>query len=293
MRKLSIALVSTLALSACGKKAEPVPAQNNAAEVKKDEAKPAEAKKDEAAPAEVKAAEAKPEDKKPEEAAAPAGGAQPPAAPADPAAAPTPAAADPAAAAPAPAADALMDPSKLTETAPATFKVNFKTTKGEFVVQVNREWSPNGADRLFNLVKNGYFKDIAFFRVVSGFMVQFGIHGDPKLNTVWREARIQDDAVKQSNTRGRITFATAGPNTRTTQLFINFGNNAQLDQMGFSPFGEVVSGMEVVDAIYSGYGEGAPRGQGPDQGRIQGEGNAYLKASFPQMDYLQSAEIAP
>ncbi len=300
MRKLSIALVSTLALSACGKKAEPVAAQNNAAEVKKDEAKPTEAKpedkKADEKPAEVKAAEAKPEDKKPEEApAVPAGGAQPPVAPADPAAAPTPApaAADPAAAAAAPAADALMDPSKLTETAPATFKVNFKTTKGEFVVQVNREWSPNGADRFFNLVKNGYFKDIAFFRVVSGFMVQFGIHGDPKLNNVWREARIQDDAVKQSNTRGRITFATAGPNTRTTQLFINFNNNANLDQMGFSPFGEVVSGMEVVDAIYSGYGEGAPRGQGPDQGRIQGEGNAYLKASFPQMDYLQSAELAP
>jgi peptidyl-prolyl cis-trans isomerase A (cyclophilin A) len=291
MRKITIALVSTLAFAACGKKADPIPAQPpKPAEVKKEEpAKPAEPA---AKPAEPAADAAQPAADAAQPAAADA---QPAAADAQPAAAADaqPAAAADAQPAAAPSADALLDPAKLTETAPATFKVNFKTTKGDFVVQVTRDWAPNGADRFFNLVKNGYYKDLAFFRVVAGFMVQFGIHGDPKLNTIWREARIQDDAVKQSNTRGRITFATAGPNTRTTQLFINFGNNANLDQMGFSPFGEVVSGMEIVDAIYSGYGEGAPRGQGPDQGRIQAEGNAYLKASFPQMDYLVSVEIAP
>lgn len=195
--------------------------------------------------------------------------------------------------APAPAAipEALLDPAKLTETAPATYKVNFKTTKGDFVVQVTRDWAPNGADRFFNLVKNGYYKDIAFFRVVEGFMAQFGIHGSPKLNEVWRNASIQDDAPKASNTRGKITFATRGPNTRTVQLFINFGDNARLDGMGFSPFGEVVSGMEIVDALYNGYGEGAPRGKGPDQGRLQNEGNTYLKAEFGKMDYLVSADI--
>lgn len=196
--------------------------------------------------------------------------------------------------APAPAdGDKLMDPTKLTETAPATYKVNFKTTKGDVVIQVNRDWAPNGADRFYNLVKNGYYKDIAFFRVVSGFMAQFGIHGDPKLNNVWRDASIGDDPVKQQNTRGRITFATRGPNTRTVQLFINFVDNSRLDGMGFSPFGEVVQGMEIIDALYSGYGEGAPRGRGPDQGRIQGEGNAYLKKDFPELDYLISAEVLP
>jgi len=189
--------------------------------------------------------------------------------------------------------EALMDPAKLKETAPATYKVNFHTTKGDFVVQVTRDWAPNGADRFFNLVKNGYYKDIAFFRVVKGFMAQFGIHGDPKLNNVWRDASIKDDPVKSSNTRGRVTFATRGPDTRTVQLFINFGDNARLDGMGFSPFGEVVSGMEIVDSLYNGYGEGAPRGRGPDQGRLQGEGNTYLKADFGQLDYLVSADILP
>jgi len=195
---------------------------------------------------------------------------------------------------PAPApGDALMDPNKLKDTAPETYKVNFKTTKGDVVIQVNREWAPNGADRFYNLVKNGYYSDIAIFRVVSGFMAQFGIHGDPKLNTVWRDASIPDDAGKQSNTRGRITFATRGPNTRTAQLFINYVDNSRLDGMGFSPFGEVVTGMDIVDALYSGYGEGAPRGRGPDQGRMQAEGNVYLKKDFPQLDYIISAEILP
>src|SRR5581483_8425130 len=138
---------------------------------------------------------------------------------------------------------AYADPSKLTEKAPETFKAQFDTTKGKFVVEITRALAPTGADRFYNLVKSGYFKDLAFFRVVPGFMVQFGIHGDPNISAKWREANIPDDAVKGSNTRGTITFATAGPNTRTTQLFINFGNNTFLDGQGFSPFGKVVEGM--------------------------------------------------
>jgi len=185
----------------------------------------------------------------------------------------------------------LSDPSKLTAKAPDSFKVRFDTTKGNFTVEVTRSLAPNGADRFYNLVRSGYFTDIAFFRVISGFMCQFGIHGDPKVSAAWRPAQFPDDPVKASNTRGAITFATAGPNTRTTQFFINFGDNANLDGMGFSPFGKVVQGMDVVDKINSEYGEGAPRGRGPDQGRVQREGNTYLKKDFPNLDYIKSAAI--
>ncbi len=191
------------------------------------------------------------------------------------------------------AAPGFADPAKLTEKAPETFKAQFETTKGKFTVEVTRSLAPNGADRFYNLVKSGYFKDIVFFRVVKGFMGQFGIHGDPAVSAKWRAANIQDDPVKGSNTRGTITFATAGPNTRTTQLFINFVDNANLDGMGFSPFGKVVDGMDVVDKINGEYGEGAPRGRGPDQGRIQSEGNAYLKKDFPNLDQINSATILP
>ena len=194
---------------------------------------------------------------------------------------------------PAPAAPDFTDPAKLTEKAPETFKVQFDTTKGKFIVEVTRSLSPNGADRFYNLVRSGFFKDIAFFRVVPGFMCQFGIHGDPAVSAKWREATIPDDPVKGSNTRGTISFATAGPNTRTTQLFINFVDNTPLDGMGFSPFGKVIEGMDVVDKINSEYGEGAPRGRGPNQGRIQMEGNAYLKKDFPNLDYIKSATILP
>lgn len=187
----------------------------------------------------------------------------------------------------------FSDPSKLTEKAPETFKAQFTTTKGKFTVEVTRSLSPNGADRFYNLVRSGYFKDIAFFRVIPGFMCQFGIHGDPAVAAKWMDANLTDDPVKGSNTRGTITFATAGPNTRTTQLFINFADNANLDGMGFSPFGKVVEGMDVVDKINSEYGEGAPRGRGPSQGRIQAEGNAYLTKSFPNLDYIKSASLLP
>jgi peptidyl-prolyl cis-trans isomerase A (cyclophilin A) len=185
------------------------------------------------------------------------------------------------------------DPSKLTAQSPETFKAQFDTTKGKFTVEVTRSLAPNGADRFYNLVRSGYFKDVAFFRVIPGFMCQFGIHGDPAVSAKWREANIADDPVKGSNTRGTITFATAGPNTRTTQLFINFGDNIGLDGQGFSPFGKVTEGMDVVDKINSEYGEGAPGGIGPAQGRVQMEGNAYLKKDFPNLDYIKSATIVP
>jgi peptidyl-prolyl cis-trans isomerase A (cyclophilin A) len=185
---------------------------------------------------------------------------------------------------------ALLDASR-AERAPAQFRARFETTKGAFVIEVTRAWAPRGADRFYNLVRAGYYDDVAFFRVIANFMVQFGIHGDPAVNQVWREARIPDDPVSQSNKRGMVTYAMAGPDTRTTQLFINFRDNAGLDGQGFSPFGRVVEGMTVVDALYSGYGEGAPRGTGPDQGRAQMEGNAYLKNSFPRMDFVKTARI--
>jgi peptidyl-prolyl cis-trans isomerase A (cyclophilin A) len=188
-------------------------------------------------------------------------------------------------------APGFSDPAKLTAKAPETFKAQFDTTKGKFTIEVTRSLSPNGADRFYNLVRSGYFKDIAFFRVIPGFMCQFGIHGDPAVSAKWRDANIPDDAVKGSNTRGTISFATAGPGTRTTQLFINFADNVNLDGMGFSPFGKVTEGMDVVDKINSEYGEGAPRGRGPDQGRIQGEGNVFLKKEFPNLDYIKSATI--
>ena len=174
---------------------------------------------------------------------------------------------------------------------PATYKVQFATSKGDVVIEVNREWAPHGADRFYELVQAKFYDDCRFFRVLSGFMAQFGINGDPQTMSRWRESPIPDDRATQSNTRGMVTFATAGPNTRTTQLFINFGNNARLDGMGFSPFGKVVEGMNVVDILYSGYGEGAPSGRGPHQGRLQAEGNAYLIEDFPKLDYIKTARI--
>jgi peptidyl-prolyl cis-trans isomerase A (cyclophilin A) len=188
-------------------------------------------------------------------------------------------------------APGLANPASLREQAPATYKAKFDTSKGPFVIEVQRDWAPNGADRFYNLVKNGFYDNVRFFRVIPGFMVQFGINGDPQLSSKWREARLQDDPVKQSNKRGFVTYAMAGPNTRTSQVFINFGDNSRLDRDGFSPFGRVVSGMDVVDKLYAEYGEGAPRGRGPDQGRLQAEGNAYLQRDFPNMDVVKKATI--
>jgi peptidyl-prolyl cis-trans isomerase A (cyclophilin A) len=187
----------------------------------------------------------------------------------------------------------LGNPAALKEQAPPVYKVEFDTSKGPFVIEVHRDWAPNGADRFYNLVKNGFYDNVRFFRVVEGFMAQFGINGDPKVSSIWREARIKDDPVRISNKRTFVTFATAGPNTRTTQVFISFSDNSNLDAQGFAPFGQVVSGMKVVDSLYNGYGEGAPGGRGPDQGRVQKEGNAYLASAFPNLDYVKKATIVP
>ncbi len=181
----------------------------------------------------------------------------------------------------------LLDPASLTAKAPADFKAKFSTTAGDFVVEVHRDWAPLGADRFYNLVRSGYFTNAAFFRVVSGFVVQFGLSADPAINKVWHDARIQDDPVVQSNKRGSLVFATAGPNTRTTQLFINYADNTRLDGMGFAPFGTVVEGMDVVNKIYPGYRE-APR-----QDLIADQGDAYLKANFPDMDKIKVTRIVP
>ena len=190
-------------------------------------------------------------------------------------------------------ASPLLQPKNaiMTQTAPATFKVKFQTTEGDFVVEAQRDWAPRGVDRFYNLVTNGFYDGTCVFRVISGFMAQFGIHGDPKVSTAWRQERIQDDPVKQSNKRTYLSYAMAGPNTRTTQLFINYADNSRLDQMGFAPIGHVVEGMDVVDRFYAGYGEGAPQGKGPDQGRLQAEGREYLSKNFPQLACITKATI--
>jgi len=182
----------------------------------------------------------------------------------------------------------LLNPAQLNEKAPETFRAKFTTSKGDFVVEVSRAWSPNGADRFYNLVKNGYYNDCRFFRVIDNFMVQFGINGDPSLNQVWYQARFADDPVKESNIRGHVSFAmTDQPNSRTTQIFINYKDNSFLDGDRFAPFGKVIEGMNVVDSFFSEY-EGVPSG---NQQRIQSQGNAYLNKEFPKLDYVKSASI--
>lgn len=177
----------------------------------------------------------------------------------------------------------LLTPRELTEVAPETFRVHLETSEGAVVIEVNRSWAPNGADRFYNLVKNGYYDDTRFYRVVEGFMAQFGLKGVPRVDEAWRNVTTPDDPFTQSNTRGRITFAHAGPNTRSTQVFFNFKDNTHLDESGFTPFGEVVEGMDVVDRIYAGYGELPPAGQGPDYAKAWVQGNAYLDAAYPRL----------
>jgi peptidyl-prolyl cis-trans isomerase A (cyclophilin A) len=191
----------------------------------------------------------------------------------------------------APAAPNLLNPSSMRARAPETYKAKFTTTKGDVIIQVHRGWAPLGADRFYNLVRGGFYKDAAFFRVLPRFMAQFGISARPDVADAWENAKILDDKVIESNKRGTVTFATAGPNTRTTQIFINYGDNAQLDGQGFAPFGQVIEGMDVVDKFYSGYGEGAPSGRGPDQGEIRSKGKAYLDRFFPQLDRIINASI--
>lgn len=185
-------------------------------------------------------------------------------------------------------APSLMNPASLRAKAPDVFKAEFTTTKGNFVVEVHRDWAPLGADRFYNLVRNGFFTDAGFFRVVPNFMVQFGLSANPAVNKAWMNSEFRDDPVKESNKRSYITFAKTGaPNSRSTQLFINFKDNAFLDSQGFAPFGMVVEGMDVVDKINPAYGER------PDQGRITAEGKAYLDKNFPQLDRITAAKVTP
>jgi peptidyl-prolyl cis-trans isomerase A (cyclophilin A) len=186
----------------------------------------------------------------------------------------------------------LRHPSALTERAPAVYRAKFDTSKGSFVVEVHRNWAPLGADRFYNLVKHGFYDDCRFFRVIDGLVAQTGINGDPSIQTPWNGAVIADDVRKESNKRGTVTLASAGPRSRSTQFFVNMSENGKLfDRQGIAPIGQVIAGLDVVDTLYSGYGEGAPRGFGPEQSRITSEGNAYLKKSFPKLDYIEKAFI--
>ena len=191
------------------------------------------------------------------------------------------------------AAAAAPTPEALKEKAPDTFYAKFETTKGAFVVQVNRAWAPNGADRFYNLVKSGFYDGQRFYRVVKGFVVQWGIPGDPALASSWAGARIADDSVQEKNATGTITFAKSGPNTRTTQVFINLADNQkQLDKSGFAPFGLIVDGMDVVKKLHGGYGDMVSQGgRGVDVGTLYQQGNAYLDRDFPKLDKIVKASI--
>ena len=183
------------------------------------------------------------------------------------------------------------DPATLSAPAPDSFKVAVETSKGNFTIVARRDWAPHGVDRFYHLVQLGFYDEARFFRVLRGFMAQFGLHGDPRVNAAWDPLSIPDDPVKQTNRRGTVSYAMAGPNTRTTQLFINYNDNANLDGMGFAPIGEVIDGMATVDSLYANYGEGAPDGSGPDQSRIATQGNAYLTQNFPRLDFIRRARV--
>src|SRR5436309_11866392 len=184
----------------------------------------------------------------------------------------------------------LADPA-FAQQAPDSCRARLSTTQGDVVILVHRAWAPHGADRFYNLVRAGFYDGVRFFRVIPGFMAQFGIHGDTGVTAAWRPRVFPDDPVRHSNMRGMVTFATAGPGTRTTQIFINYGDNNRLDASGFAPFGQVVEGMDVVDKLYGGYGEGAPNGRGPEQYRLNVEGEKYLARQFPKLDKINKATV--
>ena len=177
----------------------------------------------------------------------------------------------------------LLRPDRFTETAPTTFRARFETTAGDVVLELHRDWAPLGVDRFYNLAKNGFFDDSRVYRVMDGFMAQFGIHADPYVTQAWKTQFIVDDPVAQTNSRGRVTFAKGGLHTRTTEIFINYRDNPGLDEEGFSPIGEVIDGMDVVDAFYAEYGDGPPRGSGPYAAMAQARGNEYLDAEFGEL----------
>ena len=189
---------------------------------------------------------------------------------------------------------ALMDPSHAawSEPAPEVFRARFETSKGVFVIEAHRAWAPRGVDRFYHLVRTGFFDDSRFFRVRAGFIAQFGIPGDPAVTAVWKDRAMPDDSVRQSNTRGFVAYAMTGPGTRTTQLYINYADNARLDAEGFAPIGQVVEGMDIVDQLYAGYDEDAAGGmRGGKQGAMLAGGNAHLDATFPLLDRLLRATI--
>lgn len=202
---------------------------------------------------------------------------------------PPPPAEEPAAAEP--AIDPIYDVEKANEQAPEEYRVVLETAAGNVVIAVHRAWAPFGADRFYNLVKIGFYDDVRVYRVVTDFMAQWGFNGEPRVNQLWRNYPIADDPVTHTNARGTVTFATSGPNARTTQVFINYGDNAFLDESGFAPFGEVVEGMDIAAQFHAGYGDGPPKGQGPAQPEIFNQGNAYLDASFPNLTKIVKATI--
>ncbi|HET8546957.1 MAG TPA: peptidylprolyl isomerase [Bryobacteraceae bacterium] len=192
---------------------------------------------------------------------------------------------------PAPPREQAAQP-KRPARAPDNFQVRFETSKGPFTIEVDRAWAPRGADRFYELVEDRFFDEARFFRVVKGFVVQFGIHKDPVINARWNKLHLVDDPVRESNKRGYVSYATSGPSTRTTQIFINLADNSRLDSRGFAPFGRVTDGMDVVDKLYAGYGDSPPLGYyGPDQNKIEAEGNAYLERSFSRLDYIRTARV--
>jgi peptidyl-prolyl cis-trans isomerase A (cyclophilin A) len=176
--------------------------------------------------------------------------------------------------------------------APAEFKIKLETTRGDIVIKVTRDWAPRGADRLHALVKAGYYDECRFYRVLPKYIAQFGINGTPATSAKWKEQPIDDDPAKEKNTRGRVTFGKSGPNTRTTNLFINLKDNSGLDGQGFAPVGEVLEGLDVADQLYSGYGDGAPKGRGPNQSKIYEEGNAWLQKEYKDLDFIRKATVA-
>jgi len=184
-----------------------------------------------------------------------------------------------------------LRPALLKDKAPEQYQVKFTTTRGDFTVTVTRGWAPLGADRFYSLVKHHFYDNASFFRVLPGFVVQFGISAYPPVSAAWKKTEIKDDPVAQSNKRGYIVFATAGKDTRTTQVFINLVDNKRLDSMGFAPFGQVTEGMNVVEMMYEGYGEGAPQGAGPDQSKIEEQGKPYLDKGWPKLDYIKTTTL--
>ncbi len=186
----------------------------------------------------------------------------------------------------------LLRASQFNETAPETFRALFETTNGAFVIEVHREWAPLGADRFFNLVSREWYDGVRFHRVLTDFMVQWGIHDEPYVNAIWQDELLADDPPAQSNTRGRVSFAKGGANSRTVQVFINYKDNPSLDERGFSPIGEVVEGMDVVDGLYAEYGEGPPRGEGVYQAMAMARGAEYYDAEFPELDRIVRARVA-